>query len=136
VRRSRVLSEGLNIDQLYTFANANANTATNFNSLRQLFGVYMPTWVWATKIFLFVNVTGRNDWSSTLPVNNNSYFYPSVSTSFVFTESFANMGLVRNDILSYGKLRLNYANVGSDEDPYQLNFTYNPTDTGFRYLHF
>ncbi|MBC7923333.1 MAG: SusC/RagA family TonB-linked outer membrane protein [Ferruginibacter sp.] len=125
IRRSRILSEGLNIDQLYTFANANSNSATNFSSLRRLFGAYADLNL-GYKDFLFFNVTGRNDWSSTLPVNNNSYFYPSVSTSFVFTEAFKDWGLVNNDILPYGKVRLNYANVGSDEDPYQLAFTYNP----------
>ncbi len=125
IRRSRVLSEGLNIDQLYTFANANSNTATNFNSLRRLFGVYADVNL-GYRDFLFLNVTGRNDWSSTLPPDNNSYFYPSVSTSFVFSEAFKGSGVFANDVISYGKVRLNYANVGSDEDPYQLAFTYNP----------
>lgn len=125
IRRSRVLSDGLNIDQLYTFANAQSNAATNFYSRREIFGVY-GDFSFDYRNYLFLNVTGRNDWSSTLPVNNNSYFYPSASVSFVLTEAFPNLGIVKNDILSYAKLRANYANVGSDEDPYQLAFTYNP----------
>ncbi len=124
-RRERVLSEGLNIDKLYTFANAQSNVASNFYSRREIFGVY-GDFSLDYKNFLFVNVTGRNDWSSTLPVANNSYFYPSASVSFVLTEALPNLGIVKNDILSYAKLRANYANVGSDEDPYQLAFTYNP----------
>lgn len=125
IRRSRLLSEGLNIDQLYTFANAQSNVPSNFFSRREIFGVY-GDFSFDYKNYLFLNVTGRNDWSSTLPVNNNSYFYPSASVSFVLTEAFQNWGIVKNDILSYAKLRANYANVGSDEDPYQLSFTYNP----------
>lgn len=125
IRRSRLLSEGLNIDQLYTFANAQSNVPSNFYSRREIFGVY-GDFSFDYKNYLFLNVTGRNDWSSTLPVSNNSYFYPSASVSFVLTEAFPNLGIVKNDILSYAKLRANYANVGSDEDPYQLSFTYNP----------
>ncbi len=125
VRRARVLSEGLNIDQLYTFANAQSNVPSNFYSRREIFGAYGDVSV-DYKNFLFLNVTGRNDWSSTLPVNNNSYFYPSASVSFILTQAFANWGIVKRDILSYAKIRANYANVGSDEDPYQLSFTYNP----------
>ncbi len=125
IRRSRVLSEGLNIDQMYTFANAQSNVPSNFYSRREIFGVYGDA-SFDYKNYLFLNVTGRNDWSSTLPVSNNSYFYPSASVSFVLTEAFPNLGIVSRDILSYAKLRANYANVGSDEDPYQLSFTYNP----------
>jgi TonB-linked SusC/RagA family outer membrane protein len=125
VRRSRVQSEGLNIDQLYTFANAQSNVPSNFFSRREIFGVY-GDFSFDYKNYLFLNVTGRNDWSSTLPVSNNSYFYPSASASFVLTEAFPNLGIVKKDILSYAKFRANYANVGSDEDPYQLSFTYNP----------
>ncbi|QHV97665.1 SusC/RagA family TonB-linked outer membrane protein [Spirosoma endbachense] len=125
IRRSRVLSDGLNIDQLYTFANAQSNVASNFYSRREIYGLY-GDFSFDYKNYLFLNVTGRNDWSSTLPVDNNSYFYPSASASFVLTEAFPNLGIVHKDILSYAKLRANYANVGSDEDPYQLAFTYNP----------
>lgn len=125
VRRSRILSQGLNIDQLYTFANAQSNVASNFSSKKEIFGTYADI-SFDFRNFLFINATGRNDWSSTLPVKNNSYFYPSASVSFVLTEAFPNLGIVKNDILSYAKIRANYANVGSDEDPYQLAFTYNP----------
>ena len=50
------------------------------------------------------------NWSSTLPINNRSYFYPSISGSFIFTELMEN-----KDILNFGKVRLSYANVGSDK---------------------
>ncbi|HSO85498.1 MAG TPA: SusC/RagA family TonB-linked outer membrane protein [Draconibacterium sp.] len=65
--------------------------------------------------YLFLQVTGRNDWSSTLPENNNSYFYPSVSLSFVFSEF-----LKSQEWLTFGKVRLAYAGAATDADPYQL----------------
>jgi TonB-linked SusC/RagA family outer membrane protein len=66
--------------------------------------------------WLFLNVTGRNDWSSTLPKGNNSYFYPSVSGSFVFTDALNMTG----SVLTNGKLRASWARVGNDAHPYAL----------------
>jgi TonB-linked SusC/RagA family outer membrane protein len=76
-----------------------------------------------------VEVTGRNDWSSTLPKENNSYFYPSVNTSLVLTDL---MPALKSTFLSYAKLRGSLANVGNDADPYQLVTTYegNPDKFG------
>jgi TonB-linked SusC/RagA family outer membrane protein len=68
---------------------------------------------------LFVEGTLRNDWSSALPANNNSYLYPSVSGSFIFSELFK--GSSFNKIMSYGKLRASYASVGSDLGFNQVN---------------
>jgi TonB-linked SusC/RagA family outer membrane protein len=76
--------------------------------------------------FFFVDVTGRNDWSSTLPNGNNSYFYPSVSASLVFTDAVGLGGLER--LLSFGKLRAGLAKVGNDADPYQLEGVYLQAD--------
>ncbi|HET9683256.1 MAG TPA: TonB-dependent receptor, partial [Gemmatimonadaceae bacterium] len=72
--------------------------------------------------YLFTDITGRNDWSSTLPPGSNSYFYPSVSGSFVFTDAFPSTRLGK--WLTYGKLRASWAQVGNDADPYQLAITY------------
>lgn len=68
------------------------------------------------KNIAYLTVTGRNDWSSTLPVENRSYFYPSVSGSLVFTEL-----MPKNDILSFGKVRASWAQVGKDADAYATN---------------
>lgn len=65
------------------------------------------------KDIAYITATGRNDWSSTLPLDNQSYFYPSVSGSFVFTEL-----LPKNNILSFGKIRGSWAQVGKDANPY------------------
>lgn len=64
---------------------------------------------------IYLDATVRGDQSSTLPVGNNIYVYPSFSGSFVFSEL-----IKRSDILPYGKVRLSWAQVGSDTDPYQL----------------
>ena len=62
---------------------------------------------------LFLGLTGRNDWSSTLPLNKNNYFYPGVTLSWIFTNL-----IPKNDILTFGKLRLAYGKTGNDADPY------------------
>ena len=72
------------------------------------------------KDFIYLGITGRNDWSSTLPSDNWSYFYPSVSLGFVVTEAFQ----IDSDIFSYAKLRSSWAKVGGDTSPYQLDRTY------------
>lgn len=68
---------------------------------------------------LFLDITGRNDWSSTLPQGNNSYFYPSVSTSAILSD-ILNMPAV----FDYLKYRVSYAKVGSDTKPYQISKYY------------
>jgi iron complex outermembrane receptor protein len=72
------------------------------------------------KDYLFLDLTGRNDINSTLPIKNNSYFYPSVNAAFVFTEG---LNLTSNT-LSYGKLRLAYGKSANATEPYQLDATY------------
>lgn len=68
------------------------------------------------KNFLYLDATLRNDWSSALPKNNNSYLYPSLSSSFVFTEL-----MPANNKLTFGKIRASYAQVGSDLGFNQVN---------------
>ncbi|HZH36914.1 MAG TPA: hypothetical protein VEX65_06555, partial [Flavisolibacter sp.] len=116
-RRDLSDAQQLTVDQLYTFSNAASITTTNTSNMRRIIGVFGEIGL-SYKNFLFLNATGRNDWSSALPVENQSYFYPSVSSSFVFSE------LWRPSFLSYGKVRASWANVGSDTDPYQLAFNY------------
>lgn len=70
--------------------------------------------------YLFLDLTFRNDWSSTLPPDNWSYPYPSASLGWIFTETFG----IDQAIFSFGKLRASYAKVGSDTDPYRLAATY------------
>ena len=73
------------------------------------------------KNMLYLGVTGRNEWSTTLPENDNSFFYPSVSLGFLFTELPA---LKNNRILSYGKLRASYAQIANAPSPYSIQNVY------------
>jgi TonB-linked SusC/RagA family outer membrane protein len=72
------------------------------------------------KKILYLGITGRNDWSSTLPKESQSYFYPSISVGLDITNAFS----IKSDILTYAKLRGGWAKVGGDTSPYQLNNTY------------
>ena len=95
---------------LYSFNNIiKANQYFKESTVRKrmvgLYGEFRASY----KNLVYLTVTGRNDWSSTLPVNNRSYFYPSVSGSFVFTEL-----LPKNNVLSFGKIRGSWARVGKD----------------------
>ncbi len=88
---------------------------TDRTTKKRMMGVYGEFRA-AYKNLAYLTVTGRNDWSSTLPKDNRSYFYPSVSGSFVFTEL-----LPKNSILTFGKVRASWAQVGKDADPYSLD---------------
>ena len=93
------------------------NTATqafleDTQSKRRLMGVFGEVGL-GYKNFAYLNVGGRNDWSSTLPKENRSYFYPAVSGSLIVSE------LVKLDVLSYAKLRAGWAKVGNDAPPYR-----------------
>ncbi|HEY1024081.1 MAG TPA: SusC/RagA family TonB-linked outer membrane protein [Sphingobacteriaceae bacterium] len=110
---------------------ARENQYFSQNKMRKrLFGVYGDLRL-AYKNMLYLSVTGRNDWSSTLPKQNQSFFYPSYSGSFVFTEL-----LPQSNILSFGKLRASWAEVGKDAPAYQTNtYLFGPELTiggGFR----
>ncbi|WP_316834144.1 SusC/RagA family TonB-linked outer membrane protein [Pedobacter nutrimenti] len=124
-RSDQAYAQNLTVDELYNFSNAASVINQNDLSKRRIMGIYGDVGL-SYKNYLFLNVTGRNDFSSTLPTANNSYFYPSVSSGFVFSEL-----IPQNDWLSYGKLRASWANVGSDAPPYSLAFTYAGQTTAF-----
>lgn len=84
--------------------------------------------------FVYLTATGRKDWSSTLPKDNNTFFYPSVSTSIVFTELLKNSPVSK--ILTLGRLRGSIAQVGKDAKPYATNpalLAVGSTGGGFNY---
>ncbi|MBI1768443.1 MAG: SusC/RagA family TonB-linked outer membrane protein [Bacteroidetes bacterium] len=109
---------GLVVPDLFILANSKAALQySNFRSQKEVRSVY-ASGTFGYNQLVFVNWSVRNDWSSALPKNNNSYFYPSVGAVFVFSE------VLHNPILSYGKLRANIGQVGSDLNPYQTAFAY------------
>ncbi len=104
--------------------------AYNVLTLNRTVGIYAGVDL-SYKNYLFLNLSGRNDHSSTLPTKNNSYFYPSASLAFVFTDLIS--GKIKDNFLNYGKLRLSYAAVGHDAPAYRLTNVYNKTviDNGY-----
>ncbi|QIH35707.1 SusC/RagA family TonB-linked outer membrane protein [Sphingobacterium sp. DR205] len=124
---TNIQADGLTIDQLWNYTNAASKTPTLGYSKRRLLGAYGNLSV-SYKDYLYLDVTGRNDWTSTLPVENRSYFYPSIGGSFIFSELLKNKGF---DWLDYGKLRASWASVGSDLAAYNLDYQYTPTSTVF-----
>jgi TonB-linked SusC/RagA family outer membrane protein len=120
-RRNNFGTDQLVIPGIYNISNsAKTVTPAEFTSEKRINSLYGQA-EFAYNDYLFVNVTGRNDWSSTLPAGSNSYFYPSVSGSYVFTQALPfNMG----GALNYGKIRAGWSRVGNDADAYQLAATY------------
>jgi ferric enterobactin receptor len=88
---------------------------TDATTRRRLVGAYGEVGA-SYKDLVYLTATGRNDWSSTLPIVNRSYFYPSVSGSFIFSQL-----LHPSNILSFGKLRASWARVGKDANAYATN---------------
>ncbi|RSK24278.1 SusC/RagA family TonB-linked outer membrane protein [Hymenobacter metallilatus] len=93
-------------------------------SKRRLFGVLGDVTL-GYKDWAYLNLTGRNDWSSTLPTSNRSFFYPSAGVSFVFTDAFD----LKYNWLNLGKVRASISRTGNDADPYSLStqYTINPS---------
>ncbi|EMR02552.1 SusC/RagA family TonB-linked outer membrane protein [Cesiribacter andamanensis] len=112
-------AQGLNIPDFFVIQNALSTLTSEGASQKRIHSVYGSVQA-AYNNYLFVEVSGRNDWSSALPPTAWSYFYPSISSSLVFTD------LLDRDwgILSFGKLRASYAEVGNDTGPHQLDLNY------------
>lgn len=120
-----MMAWNFSVPNFYSYANASTENKQFSHSASQkrlvgVFGEFRASW----KNLLYLTVTGRNDWTSTLPIENRSYFYPSVSGSFVFTEL-----LPKNDILTFGKVRASWAKVGKDTGAYETNTSLWPVGT-------
>ncbi len=111
---------GLIIPNYYNLKNASSVLIENYKYHKRVASVFGSASV-GYRDMLFLDATLRNDWSSTLPTDNYSYIYPSVSGSFVISQL---ESLKSIDWLSFAKLRLGWALVGNDTDPYQLSKVY------------
>ena len=125
VTYTRDVANSLITPGLYNFSNAENQLPTLLDKSKRLMYSIYAFGDFDYKSQLFLNITGRNDRSSTLPKGNNSYFYPSASLSAVVS----NMTKLPRAI-SYLKLRASIAKVGRDADPYSINNTYT-TQTPF-----
>ena len=97
---------------------ATKSTLAESQSKRRLVGLFGDVTIgWDDMVYL--DLTARNDWSSTLPIDNNSFFYPGATLSWIFTKL-----IPENNVLSFGKLRLAYGKTGNDASPYLTGVTY------------
>jgi len=114
---------GLSVPNYFNInASIDRPSITDYKSKKVVNSVYGSA-SFGYKSLAFVDVSLRNDWSSTLPDGNNSYLYPSVTGTFLFSELIEDKSL-----LSLGKVRASWSQVGNDTDPYQLAGTYSSTD--------
>jgi len=114
------VANDLVIPEYYNLNNSTAISASEgTNKIRRagIYGDIQLSW----KSMLYLSMTGRNDWSTTLPAGNNSFFYPSIGLGWIFTQL---PGLKDNKVLPYGKLRISYAVVAKDAPAYVTNTYY------------
>ncbi|QHT68794.1 SusC/RagA family TonB-linked outer membrane protein [Rhodocytophaga rosea] len=105
----------------YSLMNANVPLEyASFHSEKKIHSLYAFTQL-GYKDLLYLELTGRNDWSSALPAHNWSYFYPSVSVSAIVSDIFS-----LSPHINFAKVRAGIAGVGNDTDPYQLASVYGP----------
>ncbi len=115
--------EGLVIPGVFKLSNGLNNPVVASNYSNKVVNSVYALASLAYKDRIFVDLTGRNDWSSTLPVANNSFYYPSVSSSFILNEIFRLPSQI-----TFAKLRLSAAQVGNDTDPYKTSKYYGTSE--------
>lgn len=116
--------DGLVFEQAFpNLANSTAtpNVTAGFKDIKRLLGLYGSA-DFGFKSYLFLSLTARNDWSSALPKDNNTYFYPSASLGFIFTDAIPAMGNIA--FLDYMKARVSWGLSGADAPPYVVTPTY------------
>jgi TonB-linked outer membrane protein, SusC/RagA family len=128
--RNYQMAWNFSVPDFFSYANATSDNkkfehSASEKRLAGVFGELRSSW----KNMLYLTITGRNDWTSTLPVANRSYFYPSVGGSFVFSELLKDTEAMQNDIFSFGKLRVSWAKVGKDTGAYETNTALWPVGT-------
>ncbi|MEI6950432.1 SusC/RagA family TonB-linked outer membrane protein [Paraflavisolibacter sp. H34] len=116
-----VQGDSLSIPGFYNVANAARFSSSGETTTRQRLLGYYGQMSLAYNNYLFLELTGRVDQTSTLPKGNNTFFYPAAAASFVFTDAVKN---VNWGVLSYGKIKANVARVGKDAAPYKLESVY------------
>ncbi|WP_266202418.1 SusC/RagA family TonB-linked outer membrane protein [Pontibacter kalidii] len=114
----------LEVPNLFSLNNGRSNPTIGQDyreqKINSVYGMVQFNW----DGYLFLDATFRNDWASTLSEDNRSFFYPSVSASYVFTDMLETTGATLPAWLTYGKLRASYAEVGNGLQPYELYNTY------------
>jgi TonB-linked SusC/RagA family outer membrane protein len=129
-RNSLIRANNLSIPGFYDISNGTGTPEVTADGEEKRTYGFFADLSFGYKNYLFLNLSGRNDWTSTLAPENNSYFYPAIGVSFVFTDAFT--ALQNNDILSYGKFTYSNSTVYNDLNAYRINETYSQAP-GFSY---
>ncbi len=117
---------GLNSPGWFSLENgADKPQTTSYSQRRRLMGIFAQA-DFSYKNYLFLTATARNDWSSTLPINKNSFFYWGVNSAFVVTDALD----LKNSPISFMKLRLAYGKTGNDAPIYRTSASFIPTQVG------
>lgn len=117
---NELVAPQLSIPEIYNFGNSRVDLqAEEFVNRKRINSLYGLARIGFQNV-LFLDLTARNDWSSTLPADNNSYFYPSVSASAVVSDM-----VELPSFIAFAKVRAGWAQVGNDTDPYRLTNVYN-----------
>jgi TonB-linked SusC/RagA family outer membrane protein len=111
----------LSVPGFFHIRNAASVIGDDYLEEKRLIGLY-SSFTFDYRDYVYLTLTARNDWSSTLPKDDNSFFYPSASIGFVFTEAFADV--FRNTPINFGRLRGAISQVGSDPNPYVLTTSF------------
>lgn len=118
----------VNVDFWHLSNGSKITTLTELLNKRRMIGAFgYVSLGWDE--FAYLDITARNDWSSTLPRGGRSFFYPGVTGSFIFTKF-----IPKNDVLSFGKVRLAYGKTGNDADPYYTLTNYTQASTDAYYV--
>ena len=104
--------------RFFDLSNTSNISTSEAQAERRVIGVYGDLTL-EYQDYLFLTLTGRNDWSSTLPEDNRSFFYPSASLGFVFSDV-----VDLPTFFDYGKVRVSASEVGKDADPYETNIAF------------
>ena len=108
------------VPDVYTFGNTiDVSNLADYGSTKKNVGLFYDV-TFGFKDYLFVNTTGRNDWSSTLPTDNRSYFYPGINGSLILTDALQ----MDSDVLTFAKLRGGWAKTGRDAPSEFISATY------------
>lgn len=127
-RNQQVQGVNFVIPGLYNLRNTSTQRfSSDSRTKRRLVGIFADASI-GYKNFAFLNITGREDLTSTLPYKNAQYFYPGVSGSLIWTDAFK----LKSNVLDYGKIRAGYARVGNDASPHNTEATFGLNAAGFQ----
>lgn len=122
LKRTTVTGDTLDIPNLFVLQNAKLIRSSQLLEKYRIIGLF-GDWTLSWENWLYLSLTGRNDWSSSMTLQSRSFFYPSASIGYIFSEH------LKTSWLDYGKLRASWARIGKDAAPYSTATGYEPLAT-------